>query len=316
MLRKTSCLLALVLLCGVGQAGVSMADGAYFIGHLPQGTVELVGITNCRPTNQSRWWQPDGPAAPLGPFRPQRTHFPVYADKKALTFLVRFENLPADASAPSSAKNLPADASRPAKNLPADASWPAWGINNIVPPSAPWWEGDYVVDAHGKIVPSCKMFSASLGASAQTADFRVGISMGAWETVISQKPDSVGRRTFSRDGQQWTVTFHKATAGASADTTQVRLTTTLRWPESYGKLTKRLVAVASDGSEHAPSIDSVKDSGNGVAVFQDLPLSSIKEFRFQVRPYYWVEFENVSLQSGQKRYVTVVSSDDSVNTEK
>jgi len=53
-----------------------------------------------------------------------------------------------------------------------------------------------------------------------------------------------------------------------------------------------------------------------VAVFHDLPLSSIKEFRLQVRPYYWVEFKNVSLKSGQKTDVTIVSSDDSVNTEK
>jgi hypothetical protein len=42
-------------------------------------------------------------------------------------------------------------------------------------------------------------------------------------------------------------------------------------------------------------------------VFADLPLSSIKEFRFQVRPYCWVEFKNVSLQSGQKTDVKVVS---------
>lgn len=38
-----------------------------------------------------------------------------------------------------------------------------------------------------------------------------------------------------------------------------------------------------------------------------MPLSSIKEFRLQVRPYDWVEFKNVSLQSGQKTDVKVVS---------
>ena len=41
MLRKPSCLLALVLVCGVGQAGVSAADGTRFIGQLPQGTVGI-----------------------------------------------------------------------------------------------------------------------------------------------------------------------------------------------------------------------------------------------------------------------------------
>jgi hypothetical protein len=202
----------------------------------------------------------------------------VSADEKALTFLVRFEN------------------------LPADASWPAWQID----PSS-FWEGDSVVDAHGAIVPDCKMLSASLDASAQTADFRVGISMGAWETVITQKAHRADTSSFSRDGQQWKVTFREATAGATAGTTQVSLTTTVSYPRWY----TQLVAVARDGSEHATSIGY--DGENGTAVFRDLPLSAIMELRFQVRPYYWVEFKNVALQSGQKTDMKVVSPGDSMN---
>ena len=70
MLRKTICLLGVVLLCGFGQAGVSVADETRFIAHLPQGTVELVGVTDdYRPDRKSRWWQPGGSAASIGPFR-------------------------------------------------------------------------------------------------------------------------------------------------------------------------------------------------------------------------------------------------------
>ena len=99
MLRKTSCLLALMLLCGVGQAGVSVADEPRFIARLPQGTVELVGITDYPPTLKSQWWQPDGSAASIGPFRtPDALHRRVSANTKELAFLVRFEYLPADAS--------------------------------------------------------------------------------------------------------------------------------------------------------------------------------------------------------------------------
>ena len=97
MLGTTRCLLLLVLLCGVGQASVSIADGTKFIAHLPQGTVELVGVTDdYRPTKQSRWWQPDGSAASIGPFRAlQKYHTRrLVADDKFRTFLVRFENLP------------------------------------------------------------------------------------------------------------------------------------------------------------------------------------------------------------------------------
>jgi hypothetical protein len=79
------------------------------------------------------------------------------------------------------------------------------------------------------------------------------------------------------------------------------------------------VATDSEGKEHVPGTwggESRGNSSNDTAIFHDLPLSSIKEFRFQVRPYYWVEFKNVSLQSGQKTDVTVISSEDSVKTEK
>ena len=168
MLRRASRLLALVLLCGVGQAGASKADGPPFIAHLPQGTVELVGITHYPPTNQSRWWQPDGSAVQLGPFRPARTHRSIgdrkhdLLDTNMLTFLVRFQNPSADASilsGKSSSRNLPVDTSSPAKNPPteqpsneqegyyqssAEMSWPVWGIN----PSGPSWKVDHV--AHVK----------------------------------------------------------------------------------------------------------------------------------------------------------------------
>jgi hypothetical protein len=254
------------------------AKGAHFLGHLPQGTVELVGITEFRPTDQSRWWRPDGSAEPLGPYLPKETHrLHVSADQMGRTFLVRFEN------------------------LPDDASWPAWRLDH-----APFWEGDSVVDAHGNLVANSHMLSAALGASAQTADLRVGVSMGVWDTVITEKADSANTSSFSRDGQKWSVTFHNATAGARPDTTEVALTTTI----SYPRWSTRLVAVARDGSEHATSIGY--RGGNGTAVFRDLPLSSIKEFRFQVRPYHWVEFKNVALQSGRKTNVEVVSPGDAV----
>ena len=45
---------------------------------------------------------------------------------------------------------------------------------------------------------------------------------------------------------------------------------------------------------------------HGRTITYDLPLSSIKEFRFQVSPYDWVEFRNVSLRPGQKTLVTVI----------
>ena len=67
MQGKSSCLLVLVLLCGVGKAGVSLADGPPFIGHLPQGTVELVAITYY-PTTSNRGGGGRSSPITIGPF--------------------------------------------------------------------------------------------------------------------------------------------------------------------------------------------------------------------------------------------------------
>jgi hypothetical protein len=319
MLRKTRCLLALVLLCGVGQAGVSWAGDGYFIGHLPQGTVELMGITAYPPTNQSRWWQPDGSAVPLGAFYPQAPRRLGGTYERAITFLIRVTSQPADAS-PSAGDVPPGKPGySPGRNYRAtdDASWPAWGLNNTVPPPASW-EGNEVVDGEGNRVPNCRMFSTSLRPGTRRVDFRVGISMGAWETVASRKPDSAGTSSFNCEGRQWKVTFYKAKTvhnATAGDITQVSVATTVTWPAHYGKLTRRLVVVTSDGCERATGEgDYAKQEID--AVFPRLPVSSIQEVRFQVRPYYWVEFKNVSLQSGRKTHVQVVSSDGSVDATK
>ena len=79
----------------------------------------------------------------------------------------------------------------------------------------------------------------SRGASDLTADCRVGIAKGAWETVITQNAQNGGRRTFSRDGEQWTVIFRKATAVASGGA-QVKLAYTV----PYGRWNMQLVAAA------------------------------------------------------------------------
>ena len=93
--------MVLTVLCSVGAAGSCAGDGPSFVARLPQGTVELVGVTNSfRPTTDSRWWRPDGSAASIGRFRAvQKYHFPrLFGDDKVRTLLGRFENLPSDAS--------------------------------------------------------------------------------------------------------------------------------------------------------------------------------------------------------------------------
>jgi hypothetical protein len=313
--------------------------GARFVARLPQGTVELVGVTKYPLTRQSRWWRPDGSAAALGPFRTlqkTRSLAGAYSDEEAseFMFLVRVDDLPAEAS-PDPVGGV--DSSTTPRSGVGTRNWlPGSGQQESNPCCDPIagfreWEATSVydaVDAHGAPTEDndrssrlaaagqpdayritaprrYKLFSGLLGGYAQTTDLRIGVSMGAWETVISRKPDSDGTSTFSRNGQEWTVTFHKATQSYEPNaeaSTQVILSSLY----TYGLWTKRLVAVTSDGSEHATSIGHNLGGDNGKAVFRGLPLSSIKEFRLQVRPYHWVEFQNVSLRSGRKTDVKVV----------
>ena len=171
---------------------------------------------------------------------------------------------------------------------------------------SPQWGSDTVVDADGNVVPDYGLFSAIVAEPAETAILRVGLSMEAWETVASQTPDRGGSSSFDRYGRQWTVVFDKAEARGPRDQTQVRLKTTLSGYKAYNEVTQRLVAVTSDGKEHATRW-GVGDWEDGRTITYDLPLSSIKEFRFQVSPYDWVEFANISLQLGQKTDVRVRS---------
>ena len=70
-----------------------------------------------------------------------------------------------------------------------------------------------------------------------------------------------------------------------------------------------VLALADDASAIGQGGD------HGTAVFHNLPLSSIKEFRLQLRPYRCVEFGGISLQPGQKSQVTAISYNDPANDE-
>jgi hypothetical protein len=308
----------------------SVAAGPSFIARLPQGTVELVGITNYPPTNKSPWWQPDGSPLQIGPFLPQEKYHPRvskhHLPTRAYTFLIRVQDPAADPSAPARSRHLPSDgsATRPVENRPSNQGWPVWKIfpwdslgnlaNNPnlshlkVGIHAWWWGDTRVVDAGENIVPDYYMYHAGISPSAQVSDLGVGLGTGEWETVITQMPDRVGTQTFNRDGKRLTVTFRRAFADGANLTKVGYKTPLLRQYDFYGTMAKRLVAAAQDGTVvDDGSKHKELDAGSEAVASHCLPLSSIKEYRFQVRPYYWVGFKNVSLQPGQKTDVKVVS---------
>jgi hypothetical protein len=258
------------------------ATGDRFIAHWPQGTVELLGVTQYPPTEHSRWWKPDGSSADLGPFLQRPMRWSPSPDKPAFAFLVR-------------------------EDLPADGSWPVWKTE----PGGSWG-ATRVLDVHGAEVPHHGLLCVEFSSPTATANFRVGIDMGDWETVVAQPVDRLGTSQYNREGHEWTVTFIKAEATGRVvdDSTRVRLTSN----EPYGEVRSRLVAVTSDGKEHPAWIGYIGE--NGAAFFDGLALSSIQEFRYQVRSFSWVDFKNISLESGQKTDVKVISSENCAKAEK
>lgn len=255
------------------EQAVGKATTGPFVGLLPQGMVQLVGITKYPPTKRSRWFQPDGSAAELEPFfAPKRTF--QSRGHKALSFLVRSQSLPPDAS-----------------------PLPVWEISQHQ-----GWEGEEVADASGRSLSDCRILSAALPASLATVNLRVGFGMGPWETVLKLNPEDGSTGSFRRDGKQRTATLqHAAGPGpATHGSTRVTLVCTVRYPEWE----LRLAAIDHDGKEHVSSLGSRGEIY--MASFNSLLLSSIKELHLQLRPYNWVEFKNVSLQAGQKTKVEVV----------
>ena len=66
-------------------------------------------------------------------------------------------------------------------------------------------------------------------------------------------------------------------------------------------------AVANDGTIHEAVATGTSDDNlaTSEARFEGIKLSNIKEFRFAVRRFQWLEFRNVSLQPGHRTAVTV-----------
>ena len=77
----------------------------------------------------------------------------------------------------------------------------------------------------------------------------------------------------------------------------------------------RMVAVDQYGVEHPIASQSARGTNDEPMLMFKLPAGDFLAFRKQTRPYYWVEFRNVSLQPGHKTNVKVVSLGEPVEKE-
>ncbi|MCU0787796.1 MAG: hypothetical protein MUC91_06335 [Verrucomicrobia bacterium] len=245
---------------------------APFIARLPVGSVELVALSHYPSTNEP-WWRPDGTPAGKGLFMTEASGNSTDAFRM-FALVVRLLDMPTNASAPT------------------------WKLE----PRNTWAEGKAFPvggGAGGKLA----MISAKQPRSATTANVRIGIASGAWETIAKAQARAIP--PLPQPSAHGEVAF--LTPSAKDDSLRLTATHTIKDMEL------RLVAVEADGTEHVGSdVDQMLSDtmGNTTVTFAGLSLNGAiqrhVEFRFQVRPYRWVEFRNVSLEPGRTTRVEVI----------
>ncbi|MHA3772617.1 serine/threonine-protein kinase [Verrucomicrobiota bacterium sgz303538] len=225
----------------------------------PQGSVEVVGISY-HPSKDQPWWLPDGTAIGKGAYVTQGSHSNADENQQTREFVLRL------------------------KDLPKDASQPIWKLE-----SAGWAAGE-VRSANGQYDPELHMFSATLPKLAKAANLKVGVSVGPWNTLGEIAAGGRSQQSTSRSGISYTVSF------LGAAETDGRTTTTV--VHTVQNQDVRVVAVDNHGIEHSAS--GIEGSGSSefatmTVSFDRLPLAEVKKFRFQARPYHWIEIRNVAL---------------------
>ncbi len=129
-------------------------------------------------------------------------------------------------------------------------------------------------------------------------DIKFGIAAGLWTTIER----STGNGVQASSGSGGAFTFAKAYESNSS------VCIIVTHNKDSRKLNYRIVAVDNDSVTHTSS----SSTSSGISTwtqttvhFTNLTLEQIKEFRFQTRPYQWVEFKNVSLKPNFKTDVQV-----------
>jgi hypothetical protein len=271
----------------------SAKSSAQFVASLPQGTIDLVAVSRY-PSTYDRPWKPDGSDSDDGPFEVKEVS--VSEDGGIVRqFVIRLVGLPENASEPVWRFDPPAGA-RASGGPPAFA-------------------GQSVEDMRTAVV--------QFPSTARATTLKLGLGWGPWETAAcSGDPHSLGtmicplpaRKTppalespaspgnTPENGRDGYVTFSQAAEKEGSAAVNVA--------HPLSGWDTRVVAVDKDDQER---ISTRQASGNGppkqqTVTFSHLPLAEVKEFRFQVRPYRWVEFRHVSLEPGHQTQVDVVDS--------
>ncbi len=157
------------------------------------------------------------------------------------------------------------------------------------------WEGSCdVLTADGKRLGDCTAAVASMEAGIEKTSLRVGFATGPWITISTHDGKSMSTR--GRAGVLWSHAFN--------DSGTACIVATAEWIKDR---TTRIIAIDNGGATHTAPRGSVAQGNMDqmTARFYGLSPDRIREFQYQVRPYEWAEFEDVSLRPGEPTNVRV-----------
>jgi serine/threonine protein kinase len=241
---------------------VAKNTGGPWVAKLPQGGVELVAISR-HPSADEPWWRPDGSAYTGKPFDNSEDRFTVSNPE-----MVHYELV----------FRLPVDGHLALRKLEPNGGSGGSGGLSI--------DGNYLKDY------SC--IPVALPKSAWKVDFQGVASSDPWKTI--EKHDATGSNRilkFHDDGVHRTLSFEKPIEDKNGETV-------INLGHNFVDRETRLIAIGNNGHQYKPGY--TRGFGLGqmrqlTARFQKLSLAEIKEFCFQTRPYYKVEFKNISLKT-------------------
>ena len=247
-----------------------------FKARLPSGvTVEFLGVSD-NPSLNRPWWRPDGSPLAERPYDSLGDTKSRGKDEIAREFAVRLGNLPSEPEA-------------------VGTSWEL-GLHLGLHETSSWSRGNPM--RLGTSVDDLRAMFARVPAATKTLTVRFGLAAGPWDTLLKcGQRGNMGVAPGTRSG----VIFAEP-----IENTDKTIVAQVSYRRGYGQ--ERIVAVDNKGQEHTASSTHnpvAADVAQLTAVFSDLSLKEIKEFRFQSRPYQWVEFRNVSLQPGEKADVKI-----------
>jgi hypothetical protein len=251
-------------------AGREFVAGGPWTAPLPRGEIELVAISR-HPSKGEPCWNPDGSPYSGYHFDDSRCKFNVgEAGMQRYLFVFR----------------PPKDAFLRLRDMEPNGYW-GGGIG--LPPQ---------VD--GRYLDGYRWIPAALPRSVRTANLHVAVAAGDWTTIGTHGTTGAHAMELRTGETHWIVSFTEPDDDADGSSF-VSVTYTRYTPDEQDT---RLIAVDRGGQEHtafrSEGPNAIGNARQLTAAFENLPLNQIREFRFQARPYQWVEFRNVSLRPGQK----------------